>query len=207
MGIFGGGNEWAKRDARDARKAEKKRQRQIELGTRRINDRFEQFDGDFYRGRRGAYSNFAMPQLDEQYRDAGEDLAFSLADRGLTDSSVRAGKESELEKLYGTAKQKVTSDAIGYENDARTAVEDARAGLLATLYASGDATGSGQSALARSKALTRPPSFNPLSQVFYDFTSALGTQAGYERSAAYGGPGPRYNTGLFGGNSGSVVNR
>ena len=164
------------------------------------------FDKDFYKGQATAYREYATPQLQDQYSDAGDDLTFHLARRGLLDSSTRASKEAELGKLYETQRQKVVSDARQYETDARNRVEDSRRDLITTLQATADAQGAAQSALRRADALSRPPSYSPLEHLFVDFTAGLGTQAALERAYAAGGPKPRYGPFLYGPGSRAVVN-
>ncbi len=161
------------------------------------------FNNDFYAGRRQAYMNYATPQLEDQYGKAQKELIFSLDRSGNLDSTARADKSSELTKMYDIQKQQIADRALSQETQSRNAVEDARANLIATLNATGDAEGAAKSALARSQALTAPAEFSPLASLFTDFTAGLGVQAAQERSYAAGGPAPRYNTGLFG-NAGRV---
>lgn len=161
------------------------------------------FNDEFFQGRRQAYLDYATPQLEDQYGKAQKELTFALDRSGLLDSSVRGQKAGDLQKLYDTQKQQVADQALTQENEARTAVEDARSNLVATLNATGDAQGAANSAIARAGALSKPGTFNPLSNLFADFTSGLGTQAALERADYYGGSGAggakigRYNTGLF----------
>ena len=161
------------------------------------------FNNDFYAGRRQAYMDYATPQLEDQYGNAKNQLIFSLDRSGNLDSTARAEKMAELTKLHDIQKQSIADKALASETTARNAVEDARANLIATLNATGDADGAAKSALARSQALSAPAEYSPLSQMFVDFTNGLGVQAAQERSFAAGGPAPRYNTGLFG-NAGRV---
>lgn len=155
------------------------------------------FNNDFFDARKQAYLDYADPQLQNQYRDANRQLTFSLARSGLLDSSARGEKLGDLQKLYDTQKQAIADKALSYETGARNSVEDARANLIQTLNATGDAEGAANSALARSQALSQPDAYSPLGQLFTDFTNGLGIQAAQERSYAAGGPKPLYNTGLF----------
>lgn len=159
------------------------------------------FNDDFFHDRRNSFIDYASPQLEQQYRDAGEELTFALARGGLLDSSARGEKAAELQRLYDLNKQKVADDALSFENRSRTAIEDARANLITTLNATGDAEGAANAALARSSALSQPDTYSPLGQLFADFTAGLGVQAAQERAfAASGGSyAPRYDTGLFSG--------
>jgi hypothetical protein len=197
----GGSNDEAERARRD----EEERQARIRSGTARIDNVFDkQFTPSFYKGQETAYKDYAVPQLDKQHEDAGEELGFDLARRGGLQSSVRADKEADLGELYDLKRQEVTGKAREFGTTARTNVEDARNDLILTLQSTGDASGAAKSALSRAGALSRPPAYSPLEDAFLSFTQGLGTQAGLERAAAAGSPyKPRHNTGLFGG-SGSV---
>lgn len=158
------------------------------------------FNDDFFDSRKQAYIDYATPQLEDQYSDAQKQLTYALARSGNLDSSARGEKVSELQKKYDLNKQKVADDALSYSNQARTSVEDARSNLVATLNATGDAEGAANQAMARAGVLSQPVAFNPLSQLFADFTAGLGTQAAQERANAVLGdklyPVP-YKTGLF----------
>lgn len=194
-------------EAEAARADEAARQKAIREGTTRVNSIFDsQFNDDFFTGRRNAYLNYAGPQVDDQYGDATKKLTFSLARSGLLDSSVRGQKVGELQKTYDLTRQQVGDQALASEGDARNSIEDARANLISTLNATGDTQGAVNSAMTRASVLSKPAAYSPLTNLFADFTSTLGTQAALERANAYSGgqTGVRYNTGLFAPNSGAV---
>lgn len=163
------------------------------------------FTDDFYANQRQAYLDYATPQLEDQRNEANKQMLFSLARNGQLEGSARAELAGDLQKQYDLQSQQVTSQALDYENQSRNNVESARSDLIAMLNATGDATGAANSALARSEALSQPTAYSPVSNLFADFTSALGTQAAAERAYYYGGgPKPTYTTGLFGTPSGAV---
>lgn len=197
MGWFssggGGDDEWM-------RDQEQQRQQAIRRGTRRVDKIFDnQFTPDFFASQRQNYIDYANPQLEDQYGDAQKELTFALARGGNLDSSTRGDQVSELQKLYDLNKQKVADDARSYATQARSSVEDTRQGLITTLNATADAGGAASQAIARASALSTPPTYNPLTDLFAQFTSGLGTQAALEKANYYsGGQVPvRYNTGLF----------
>lgn len=198
----------ASKEATRARQEEEARQARIREGTASINSTFDsQFNDDYFTGRRQAYLDYATPQLDDQYADAQKQLTFSLARSGLLDSSSRASKLGELQKAYDLNTQQVADQALASEGEARNAVEDARSNLITTLNATGDATQAANSSLARASALSQPAAYSPLSSLFADFTSTLGTQSALEKANAYSGgsTGLRYATGLFSPNAKSTV--
>ena len=201
MGKKSGGDE-----AKRARRDEQQRQARIREGTSRVNGIFgKNFSPDFFANRRGAFLNWATPQLDQQYGDAQKELTFSLDRSGLLDSTVRGDKVSQLQRLYDTQKQGIADKAVAEETGARNAVEDARGNLISTLNATGDAEGAASSALNRASALTQPAAYSPLSQMFGDFTAGLGAYYAQQKSQqlqqlATGGGGAQ----LYSPGSGSV---
>jgi hypothetical protein len=202
MGKKSGGGE-----AAAARADEEKRQREIRAGTSRVNKIFGQFNENFFDGRKQAFLDYASPQLEDQYGDAQKQLTFALSRNGTLDSSIRGEKAGDLQKSYDLNKQQIADQALASSTDARNATEDARANLIATLNATGDATGAANAALARSAALSKPAAYSPITNLFADFTSTLGTQAALERANYYSGgqTGARYSTGLFTPKPGAVT--
>lgn len=196
----GGSNEAAM-----ARRDEEARQARIREGTTRVNTTFDsQFTPEFFNGLRTRYLDYAVPQLQNQYGDASNELKFAMARGGITDSSISAQKGGRLDELNALRAREIADAAQGHSTRARTNVEDARTNLITTLNATGDADQAASSAINRASTLSQPAEYNPLSSLFADFTATLGSQAALERASAMGSPvRPRYNTGLFS-NSSSV---
>lgn len=203
-GASDGGSEVAQ-----ARAEEQARQNAIREGTTKISDLFDgQFNDQFYNDRRDSYTNFALPQLEDQNKQATKQLAFALERRGALDSTSRSSLAAELEKKRALAETDIKSRASDYANTARANVESARSDLINTLNVTGDTQGAVQGAQARAAVLSQTPGYSPLASMFSDFTSALGQQAAAERAFAYGAaPKPALGvTGLFGTPRGAVVN-
>lgn len=196
---FGGGNS----EARQARADEQARQERIRQGTEKINTTFDsQFTPDYFSGLRQKYLDYSLPQLQNQYSDANNELKFAMARGGITDSSISAQKQSKLDQLNALRAREIADQAQGFSTKAQTGVEDARSNLITTLNATGDAEQAASSAINRASALSQPQQYSPLSSLFTDFTNTLGAQAALERAGALGSAvQPRYNTGLFGGTS------
>jgi hypothetical protein len=171
------------------------------------NGGFTGFNDAFYNGRQQAYLDYALPQLDQQEAEARKKLVFALDRQGQLNSSTRAEREAELQRLTDSNRQGIYANAQGSANDARTNVEAARGDLINMLNTTGDVQGTVSNALSRATAMSQPTQFSPLSSMFDNFTSALGTQANAERVASYsnGAYQPTFNTGLFG-RSNSVRN-
>lgn len=197
-------------EVNQVRADEAARQARIREGTTKIADMFgSQFNDDFYNQRRDSFTNYALPQLEDQTKSAQKELTFALDRRGALDSSSRASLGTELEKKRALLETEIKDKGTDYANSARANVEGARSDLTNTLNATGDAEGAVQSAQARAAVLSATPGYSPLASLFGDFTSALGKQAAAERAFSYSGgltPKPAITTGLFGTPSGAVVN-
>jgi hypothetical protein len=204
MGGKSGGNEAAL-----ARQEEADRQARIREGTTRVNSIFDgQFNDGYFDQQRQRYIDYAMPQVDDQRNKANKELVFAMDRAGQTEGSARADLSGELQKRYDLQNQKVRDDGLAYSTQARTQVEGARGDLIGMLNATGDAQGAANSAVSRAAVLSQPAAYSPVTNLFADFTGALGTQAAAERARYYGGAGTpgaaRYQTGLFAPRSGAV---
>lgn len=205
---MGGGGKGGGGGAADAARAEEAaRQARIREGTAKINETFGQFDDNFYNKRKDDALSFYNPQFDQQYEDAKKALVFALDSAGTTNSSIRADKEAELQRLYDTNRRQVADTALSYSTTARNNVEGARADLVSMLNSSGDASQAANSSISRAAALSQADNYSPLGQLFSTFTAGLGQQAGLERASALsnGQFGGRYNMGLFGPKANSVA--
>lgn len=191
-----------------ARADEQARQDAIRTGTSKISSLFDgQFTPDFYAGRAKSYTDYALPQEQDQFGQAKKQLTFALARRGALDSSSRASLQADLEKRDALQRQNIADQGQTFANTAKANVEGARADLINTLNATGDVTSAVNGATARSQILSAVPGYSPISALFADFTSGLGQQAAAERAFSFGGgPRPAINTGLFAPRNGAVVN-
>jgi len=191
-----------------ARADEQARQAAIRSGTQQISDLFDkQFTPDFYTARAKSYTDYALPQEQQQYKDAGKQLVFALDRRGALDSSSRASLQAQLDQKDAIQRQNIADQGQTYANTAKANVEGARSDLINTLNSTGDVQSAVNSANARAQVLSAVPGYSPISTLFSDFTSGLGQQAAAERAFAYGaGPAPAVNTGLFAPRPGAVVN-
>lgn len=203
------GKNAAANEAKRARQDEEARQGRIRQGTESINTTFDsQFNNDFFNRLSKGYTDFARPQLDDQFGKAREKLVYSLARNGTLDSSMRSQQFGEVDKEYNKNLLDITDKGREYATNSRTNVENSRGDLISMLQATGDATGASNAALSRAATLSAQPAYSPLGQLFTDFTSGLAQQAAFERAEAYAGAPrgsiARFNTGLFAPSSGAV---
>lgn len=131
------------------------------------------FNDDYYAGRRKAYEDYALPQLDTQYDRTKRDLIFALDRSGLRQSSAGAGKNAELSDEFDQSRLDIANKGFDVENQARANVENIRSSLVSQLNATGDDQAAAAAAVRNADALNRPEGFSPLGQVFLNFSDAL----------------------------------
>jgi hypothetical protein len=187
----GGGGDYAAQ----ARADEAARQARIREGMGRIDQQFGGFNEAFYKNRENAYIDYANPQLDQQFKNQQNTLAYNLARNGLTASSEAARNAGELQRQFNLARSTIAGEAKNQSNQARQQVEQNRSELVNQLNATGDTQNAANASLTRANMLTQTPGFSPLGQIFQNTTGLLGNaaQAGmYDKNApglsAYGFP-------------------
>lgn len=161
----GGGGSSAAADT--ARQQEQERQARIQKGMASINSAFSPFNDEYYAGKSQAYSNYYLPQLQQQFDDANSALRLQLSASGLGDSSAGAFGTSRLAKEYADRQADVAAKAGDYAGAARQSVQDLRNQLVSQLNATSDAGAAAQAAQSQAYAsLNRPNSFEPLGNAF-----------------------------------------
>lgn len=182
---FGGGG--GDGGAAQARADEMARQARIKQGVSNINDRFSKFDDGFLEGRKQAYRNFATPQVNDQYKQVSDQLAFSLARTGLDQSSEAARQGGVLMRDNALARQSLAEGATTEATKARQAIEDQRNNLISQVNMTSDPEMAAQNALRSAGILEQQQAFNPVANLFANTTGLLGAaqNAGYYS----GGPG------------------
>jgi hypothetical protein len=175
----------------ELRRQEEERQKRIRAGKARIDDIFSQFGDDFYSGARSAYSDFYLPQVDDQFKNAREQLIFRLSGTGNLGSSAGAGKIADLFRLRNQHRSRIGDEALAYEQSLRGDVESARADLISQLSATADPEAAAASASARAQALSAPRPFSPLGDLFAQFTQNLANSIAAQGAGFRGWPGVR----------------
>lgn len=174
--------------AGQARADEAARQARIKDGVSRIDTQFGQFDKNFYDGRAKAYTTFALPQVNDQYKQTADQLAFSLARNGVTNSSEAARQGGILMRDNALARQQVAEGAASEVQKARQGVEEQRNNLIQQVNMTSDAGLAGQNALRQAAILQQQSNnFSPLANLFQNTTAVLG--AARNAGAYSGGPG------------------
>ena len=171
-----GSNKSAQRTADLQRQQEMARQGRIEKGRDKIDEAFGGFDDAFYTQRGQAYTDYAKPQIEDQYGDAMKQLRLALARSNLTNSSVGANKRAQLQKDLDKATSQMAQTANKYSTDSKNAINTAKAELQNQNMSLADPSMIAQSAISRASALNELPQFNPLTKIFNDATYGLATQ-------------------------------
>jgi len=196
---FGGGG--GDGGAGQARRDEMERQARVKEGVGNVNKEFERFDDSFYGDRANAYRGFVTPQVNDQYKQVGDQLAYSLARSGLGQSSESARQGGILMRDNAAARQLIAEGATSEIQKAKQAVEEQRNNLISQVNMTSDAGLAGQNALRQAGILAMQNQFSPLANLFQNTTSVL---AGANQAGNYsGGPGlkPFKDAFGFGGSS------
>lgn len=189
--IFGNSNKASKREAERIRREEALRQQRIDAGMEGVEGAFSGFDDDFFNQRANAYSEFATPQLQDQFEDSRKNLVFALSRGGKLDSSTAASKFGDLNEQLTMGQQDIANKGLDFASTARSGVEDARANIISQLFATEDPDAAVSAANNRAAALTAPPAFSAPGNYFQNISAGL--------ASSLGGAGNQYQ-GLFGGN-------
>jgi len=172
--------------AREQRADEQARKRRIVQGMSNINTQFSKFDDAFYGKQSNEYLDFAMPQINDQYTDAGRGLAFALSRQGIGQSSEGNRRYGKLSQEYSLNRQGAVDKSREVSMNARRQIEDARSGLVADLYATADPAAAAKGAISRAAYLNVAPTFSPVGQLFANTLDGLNTyQAARQDSQAY----------------------
>jgi hypothetical protein len=190
--MCGGGGQDAY--AAQARADEEARQARVKSGMSKINERFSGFNDSFFNKRAKEFEQTMNPQVSKQYRQANENLAYSLARSGLTDSSERAKSEGILRSNLDTARSDIANQGIDQANQQRQSVEQSKSALISQLYGTGDAQAASSQALNSANRLAGQQQYSLLGNLFANtagMVSDARTAGQYDRKAV--GAQPYYN--------------
>jgi hypothetical protein len=194
--------DFAKREARRARREEDARQVRIAEGMTSIAGVFDGMQ-PVLDDRRAAMEGFYLPQLDKQFGTAKDDLTFALARSGQLTSSTAGKRQGDLSEAFALQRAGIEGDIAGDIANTRNSMNQQRQSLEAALRASGDATAASNAALNTALTFRQDsPTLNPIGNVFLGAGQGIGAiQQGYEsgRIKALATPNP------IGGGTGRVV--
>ncbi len=152
-------------------KTEAARQGRINAGMSAIDNAFSGFNENFFNTRRNDYINYALPQLTKQYQNTRNNLAYSLARNGLTNSGAAVKENQALTDTNAENVATIGNEAQNQANQTRQQVATQKANVTNQLISSGDPSLARESAQQATAGLNAPPSWAPIGNLFSDFTN------------------------------------
>lgn len=153
-----------------AAKAEKQRQARIQTGMADINKDFAGFDDNYFKGVSQDYLNYATPQMMNQYQQTKNQLAYSLARNGLSNSGAAVSKNAALGTELSRQESNLANAGQSEANTARAKVSDAQTNVTNQLISSGDPSVAREQAATATAGLRTPGAFAPIGNLFADWT-------------------------------------
>lgn len=178
--------------AAERRKAEEARAQRVRDSRGAVDTVFGTYDDDFYDKRRQSYLDYANPQVQQDYEDAMGELMGALASSGRTKSSLAAKRKAKGQELMDRAQADVNMKAEGHVGDLKSALAQTKQNMYDQASTLADVDATTNLAIGQFQAASKPPVYNPLTDMFADLTAGLATQADLERRNQ-----ARFNTGLF----------
>jgi hypothetical protein len=194
--------QWEKQQVKAAEKKEAERQARLATGKTNIDGKFAAIGDPFYKTYQDNYLNYYMPQVQDQYKNAKDDLNFGYGRAGTLKSSMAAKGTADLYKRKLDQDAMVRSQGDAATGQLRSSVLDAKNSAISQLYATEDPTLATNLATNSIKNLTgQQPKYDPLGELFN--TAAVGAagfiNANSQRASSSGGsylgsPGSRSKT-------------
>lgn len=140
-------------------------------GTREVRG----FDDAFYNDRKNAYLGYYQPQLDDQFKQASDQLTYALARAGTLNSTIAADKQADLKKKYDTQRAAILSQADADVAQQKSRIANEKSNLVSQLNATGDVDRAANEALARTQQMfNEKPAYNPLGDIFAGVAAGIG---------------------------------
>jgi hypothetical protein len=159
--------------AREQETAERERQARIRLGQERIADTFREFDEPFFNRLRQASLDINVPDLNQQFQRAREQLSFTLARQGTLRGTAAARRNADLVSERSKALTQADSLAEQSVRQARQDIENERSGLVGELMATADPEATANAANARAGFLRSTTADNNIGTLFQNATAGL----------------------------------
>lgn len=154
----------------------------------------EGYNDDYYDKIRNAYVGYATPIATTQSEDMRSRGLYSLANRGLLDSTGHNKMFDAFRDTNAQVSQNIANEAENLVTQRRGDVENQRNTIMSQLISSGDPNLAAQQAVAASQQFSAMPAWQPLGQLFGDWANlwlANQTAKAYGQMAPQGGV--RYN--------------
>lgn len=166
--------------------AEQTRESNINTGMSSIASTFAPFNDDYFNNYNQEEMNQATPGIAAQDADANQQTLFNLARTGTIGSSAAGAEYGKVADTNNAALLQASNQASSDTNALRTSVAGDQSDLVNQLEASADPEAAATTATADASALTRPPTYSPVTNLFSGITSQF---AANEQARSFGLPG------------------
>ena len=143
----------------------------LTAGGKDINKAFSRFNPAYYQGVENQYVSQALPQVDAQARQTGQQLNYKLADQGLSKSSAAQTLSSSLASQTAQAQQQVVNNAQTAAQGQQQNVANEQAQLYGQLQTSQNPTAVAQSAANVAAQTAAPSVFAPIGNLFSNWSN------------------------------------
>jgi hypothetical protein len=181
MGCGGGSDAGAA-----ARAQQQQQQALIDTGTQQVNQIFSRFNPDFYQQKAQAYTNYAMPQLQQQYGKQQRGLDYQLFGQGLQNSSAARSMNNDLNNQMTQATQNIANQGQQQAQQLQQTLVGEQANVLSQLQQSANPSIAAQSAIGYAANAQAPSAFAPIGQMFNDLGSVYSANKANQLTNQYG---------------------
>jgi hypothetical protein len=142
-----------------------------------ITQAFSGFNPQYYQGIQNSYMNYALPQLQQQYQTANNQLGYKLAGQGITNGSAAQQAQNALGQSMNQNETQLGNQAVQAGQTQQQAVQGQENNLFSQAQTASDPGALAQQAIGEAGSISTPSVFAPLGQLFTTFgTDWLGNQ-------------------------------
>lgn len=186
LGGGGGDESWR------ARASEEERQNRVNQGMTNIDNAFAKFDQPYFDTYSKKLVNYWLPDIDRQFDDANNKLAFAFGSTNPGGSSASAKAFADLKVDKDRRIQEAYDNSVGEANKLRQNIDNQRGAVTSQLNATSDFYSAGDAAVRAADTLSSEPVFSPLGDLFTNITDQYATA---QQAARTGAPGWGFNIG------------
>lgn len=169
-----------------ARQNEEARQSRVRAGMNSIDSAFSGFNDAYYADFEKKNLDMARPNIAAQAREANDKTLFGLARSGNMGASTAAKQYGDVATRNDQALLQASDTARAAASGLRRDVENQRDNLVGQLNMTADSGAAANAATTQASALTRPPTYSPVTNIFADVTGQI---AANEQARRLGQPG------------------
>lgn len=152
-------------------KQQQQQQAGINAGMKDIDKAFSGFTPEFYNQRAQAYEQFAMPQLENQFRDTSKNLEYKLNRNGMGKSSAADQMRGKLNQQNKLAETNVVNQGTQQAQQLEQQVQGQKNALVSELQSAVAPQSVAQQAIGTAAGFQGPSTFAPVGQAFTDFSN------------------------------------